>query len=246
MRKLCCVLVVSSLSCAPPQGTDGSNPITPAAVASPAQPVPSEATPPPPSPREPEDTPDFASQCAPWVKLVTSWQKAAPDIPAEEVMARLEQEPAGPEQQTRTWCRDMMARLLKGATDGEPFAVLDRLGRYVTMAFEQERMPDDPKAPVVHQLCPSAAPVPDTLDKLAPRFVSRQEDWQQEGWACLKFAQPSPQVYQYRIDTLSKQGTVEIVLARKLDEGAIELFLSGKVTSGMLRMDPLVQMRRSP
>lgn len=98
-------------------------------------------------------------------------------------------------------------------------------------------------------LCPSAPPVPASLDAVKERpYASTADDWNTEGWKCVRFELVGgPQVFQYELRTDAKARSYEVVARGWPVRGGpqTELYIGGKIESGAI--DPSMPvMRREP
>jgi type IV pilus assembly protein PilA len=92
-------------------------------------------------------------------------------------------------------------KYLTSAKSGEAKANLGRLVKDAISAFERESMSGallgaGEAVAAIHQLCPTAAPVPTSVpkgEKIQPDPVL----WNGTGWGCLRFSVNSPVYYQY-------------------------------------------------
>jgi hypothetical protein len=83
-----------------------------------------------------------------------------------------------------------------------------------------------------HQMCPKAGPTPSDLSLVQDKvYHPKTEDWETEGWKCLRF-NPMPAVrYQYEVRTDPKSLTYEAIARGYPVKGGpvSELYLRGKV-----------------
>jgi type IV pilus assembly protein PilA len=95
-------------------------------------------------------------------------------------------------------------KYLTNAKSAEARTSVGRITKDATSAFEREKMaagaiPLGDSADIGRELCPSAAPVPDVLTKVAAqKYQSKVDDWSADpGWACLRFSMSEPQYFMY-------------------------------------------------
>lgn len=97
------------------------------------------------------------------------------------------------------------ARYLKHAKTAEATRTLGILERSSESHFQVAAEGDggDP----VHQFCPSAEQTPATVPR-ATKVEVEADEWEANGWECLKFRTTQPQYYAYRYDSnASASGT---------------------------------------
>lgn len=80
-----------------------------------------------------------------------------------------------------------------------------------------------------HALCPSAKPVPATLDAFSGRsYQSAPKDWSDAGWKCASFSIDQVQHFQYEVQATSD--AFKAIARRKLGADTQEVTLQGHVT----------------
>ena len=137
--------------------------------------------------------------------------------------------------------------------DAEAKAMLVQIGRDAAAAYEREELPANftmkpgVVMSVVHNLCPSAKRVPDTLAKLAPTYASTTADWSGDpGWACLKFALSGPQGVQYEVVADPRALTFDAFARRKSATQTVEMSIHGERAAGNALKIGEVQVKRLP
>jgi hypothetical protein len=118
-------------------------------------------------------------------------------------------------------------------------ANLGQIGKDMASAYERENGSGK------HQLCPSAKPVPAKLDTSGAAYKSRDSDWKDPGWRCLKFELTEPQDFQYEVKV---EGNTFSAIARRAGADPVELVLTGKLDpeTKLLSVAPTIEEKRKP
>ncbi len=88
-----------------------------------------------------------------------------------------------------------------------------------------------------HALCPSAPAVPASqADFTNGTYVPKPDDWNAEGWTCLRFEETTPQHYQYELRSDPEAFTYEAIARGVVVKGFApsELFVRGRIDHGEL------------
>jgi len=94
-----------------------------------------------------------------------------------------------------------VSKYVKNAKTAEARDALGRMAKDAVSAFNKESMSvttvlaAGSSSSVIHQLCESSTPVPETAPKAA-KYQSKPDDWN-GNWDCLKFSMNEPQYFQY-------------------------------------------------
>lgn len=196
--------------------------------------------------------------CAPIVDVLRHVKTAAE---ARAGLADMEKAPPPLPAAQWTWCREQLARIIdrkakaeasgtpEGAVEAEAKNMIGSIAKGMAAAYERETLPP-PGAThtgVVRALCPSAKPVPATIDRVAEKkYQSAPGDWSKDkGWSCLKFEIDSPQWWQYEVKADAK--TFTVFARRKQGSEIVEMSLAGMIdaASGDLRIaDSIVELRK--
>jgi type IV pilus assembly protein PilA len=107
-------------------------------------------------------------------------------------------------------------KYLANAKTAEARMSIGRIAKDAVVAYEKESVtngiiPLGSVAEIAHSLCPSSSAVPGTLAEVGNRkYQSTPPDWNDAGWACLKFTMNDPQYFQYQY-TRSQAGATAAV-----------------------------------
>jgi type IV pilus assembly protein PilA len=107
-------------------------------------------------------------------------------------------------------------KYLANAKTAEARMSLGRIAKDATVAYEKEKVDDGiiglgSVAEIAHSLCPDSSFVPATLAEIANRkYQSSPVDWNDAGWACLKFTMNDPQYFRYQYDVTQAAATAAV------------------------------------
>jgi type IV pilus assembly protein PilA len=99
-----------------------------------------------------------------------------------------------------------VARYLKHAKTAEATRVLGAIETGSRQQFQRETLYNGSTLLYVHTFCPDTTQVPAAVPQ-AMKVLAPPSDWNDVGWACLKFSMNEPQFYSYRATTNSATGT---------------------------------------
>jgi type IV pilus assembly protein PilA len=112
------------------------------------------------------------------------------------------------------------------AKTAEARNTLGQISKDATTAFSRESMagtvlPLGSVAAKSNQLCPDASPVPSAIATVqGQKYQSSPSEWNQAGWACLRFSMQDPQYYMYNYQMTGGStagSTFDITAAGDLD-----------------------------
>lgn len=139
-------------------------------------------------------------------------------------------------------------KYIVNAKTAEARHAVGMIAKGAAMAYESESMApavltEGAATSIVRKLCPSAQPVPASLDAVAAKkYQSSVGDWEgDEGWRCLRFEMPMPQYYQYRYTSTAT--TFRAVAHGDLNgDGVASTFeVQGKIEGGRLVTAPKIE-----